>query len=362
MIEMNTNLAIRSLLAMGAVFSMSPVIAQSSVTLYGVVDVAVNAVNGGLSNSRYMSSGGNSTSRWGIRGREDLGSGLYAGFDLEAQVDADSGAGGATNTNNQSTGVTPAGASTFNRYSVLKFGGAFGELRLGRDYTAHYRNRADVDPFGNQGIASSQAQTGSLGGITNTRASNMINYVTPPSLGGFYAVMNYYLGENQSGTPTSKDGSGTSFRIGYLSGPWLAALSQGKTNYASTATNGDITSTNAALAYNFGPARLMGGIYRDRVERASPQTGKGFIVAVTVPVGANELKAAYSSYGTDAARDPTADKLVVGYVHNLSKRTAVFTNAVYVKNSGGASVSLAGSTTGANGTSRGINAGIRHAF
>jgi predicted porin len=359
---MNPKMKVPSLLAMATAFSMNPVMAQSSVNLYGIVDLTVNAVNGELSSSRYMSSGGNSTSRWGVRGREDLGGSLYVGFDLEAQVDADSGVGGATNTNNQSNGVSLAGASTFNRYSILKFGGEFGELRLGRDYTAHYRNRVDVDPFGNQGIASSQAQAGSLGGTTNTRASNMINYVTPPSLGGFYAVVNHYLGENPSGNRASKDGTGSSLRLGYRAGPWLAAVSQGRTSYATTATNGDITSTNAALAYDFGPVRLMGGVYRDRVERASPQVGKGFIVAATAPVGAHELKAAYSRYGTDAAGDPDTGKLVIGYVHNLSTRTALFTNAVYVKNSGGASVSLAGSNTNANGTSKGINAGIRHAF
>lgn len=356
------NFCIRPLLVMSAVVLVSPVMAQSTVTIYGIMDVAVNSVYGGLSSSKYVSSGGNSTSRLGFTGREDLGGGLYAGFDLEAQVDADTGAGGATNTNNQASGATATGAMTWNRYSILKFGGTFGELRLGRDYTAHYRNRVDVDPFGNQGIASSQAQAGSLGGVTNTRASNMINYVTPPTLGGFYAVLNYYLGENQSGIATSKDGTGASFRVGYRAGPWLAAISQGKTNYASTATIGDITSTNAALAYDFGPARLMAGLYRDRVERNSPLTGKGFIVSTTVPVGSHEIKAAYSRYGTDAAGSPTSDKLVVGYVHNLSKRTALFTNVAYVKNSGGASASLPGSTTTANGNSKGINAGMRHAF
>lgn len=357
-----TTAATRALLAFSTCLGIAPAMAQSSMTIYGIVDLAMNAVNGEKSNSRYMSSGGNSTSRLGFRGQEDLGSGLYVGFDLEAQVDATSGAGGPSNTNNTPGGVTSGGGLTFNRYSVVRFGGDFGELRLGRDYTAHYRNRVDVDPFGNQGIASSQAQVGSLGGVTNTRASNMVNYVTPSSLGGFYAVLNYYFGEPTPDASGTKNGYGQSFRLGYRAGPWLAAVSQGSTRYATTATAGDITSTNMALAYDFGAVRLMGGLYRDRVSRASPLTGKGFIVAVTAPVGAHEFKLAYSRYGTDAARSPTADKVVVGYVHNLSKRTALFTNIVHVKNSGGASVSLQGSTTNPDGSSKGVNAGIRHAF
>jgi predicted porin len=341
--------------------------AQSSVTLYGAVDLALVKARGSLSSSTQLASNENYTSRIGFTGREDLGGGLYAGFDLEAQLNPDTGAGLPTSTNNQPSG-TPAslGGSqglTFNRYSVVKLGGPFGELRLGRDFTAHYRNRVDVDPFANQGITSSQAQAGSLGGITNARASNMINYVTPPTLGGFYGVVNYYMGENPSGAANSSDGRGQSFRVGYRQGPWLVAFSAGRTQYAKTATLGDITSTNAALAYNFGVVRVMGGYYRDKVDRTAPITGKGYILGLTAPVfGLHEVRASYSRYGTDAVGEPTSTKVALGYVHNLSKRTAVYTNVVRLSNSGGASAAIPGATSGANAGSHGYEAGLRTLF
>ncbi|SEM03805.1 Outer membrane protein (porin) [Variovorax sp. YR750] len=337
--------------------------AQSSVSVYGAVDLALTRAQGNLSSTTQLKSGENYTSRIGFTGKEDLGGGLYAGFDLESELQADTGLGGSGNTNNQASGATTANALAFNRFSVVKLGGPFGELRLGRDYTSHYRNRVEVDPFQNQGITSSQAQAGSIAGVTGVRASNMINYVTPPTLGGFFGVVNYYLGENASNTANSKDGKGQSVRLGYRQGPWLAAVSIGKTAYATTATNGDTTSANAALSYNFGFMRLMGGYYRDKVARTIPLTGKGYIVGVTAPVfGLHEVRAAYSRYGTDAAGDPVSSKIALGYVHNLSKRTALYANVARVTNSGGATAAIPGATSSANGSSHGYEVGLRHLF
>lgn len=59
---------------------------------------------------------------------------------------------------------------------------------------------------------------------------------------------------------------------------------------------------------------------------------------------------------------PTSKKLGLGYVHNLSKRTAVFATLAQVRNSGGATLSLYGSTTAANQKSTAYEAGLRHNF
>ena len=54
--------------------------------------------------------------------------------------------------------------------------------------------------------------------------------------------------------------------------------------------------------------------------------------------------------------------MAIGYVHNLSKRTAVYGTYARVKNSGGSTVSLNGATTAANQSSSGIDIGLRHSF
>src|SRR5829696_8299828 len=79
--------------------------AQSSVTLYGVVDVAASYYRGeGNGHTVKLISGGNQQSRLGFRGTEDLGGGMYAGFELEAGFNADTGSGQASNSNNQASG------------------------------------------------------------------------------------------------------------------------------------------------------------------------------------------------------------------------------------------------------------------
>jgi predicted porin len=63
--------------------------AQTNVTMYGIADAAVAAVrtgNPGTKNTIRLDSGTQSTSRWGIRGTEELGSGLKALFNFEAQM------------------------------------------------------------------------------------------------------------------------------------------------------------------------------------------------------------------------------------------------------------------------------------
>lgn len=73
--------------------------AQSSVTLYGVLDTTVQrASQGSASITRVYGTGGNQYSRLGIRGTEDLGGGLSAGFVLDAGLNVASGVGGAAST------------------------------------------------------------------------------------------------------------------------------------------------------------------------------------------------------------------------------------------------------------------------
>lgn len=352
----------RTALAIAALGFTGYSFAQSSVTLYGVADSTLTRGSGSLTSKSTMGSGGNATSRFGFRGVEDLGGGLKAGFNLESQVFMDSGEGQPTNTNNQTSGVTTGTGLTFARRSTVSLMGAWGEVRAGRDFTAHYRNRVEVDPFGNAGVGASQAFAGSIGGVVSTRASNMVGYFLPTDLKGVYGQVQYYLGENASGSPQSDDGNGLTARVGYQSGPLNISLATGTTKYAITATAGDIQSTNLGVQYQLGDVKLMSGLYRDTVSRTKPLKADGWIVAGVYNVGAGDVKVAVSKYGTDATGSPKVQKLSLGYVHNLSKRTAVYGTWARVSNSGGATTALGGSTTAANQSSTGLDVGIRHQF
>jgi general bacterial porin, GBP family len=169
--------------------------AQSSVTLYGVVDLGLRYENvtapNGLTNKNgttsssqlAMASGQQSGSRWGIKGVEDLGDGLKASFVYESGINA-------------TTGASPG----FTRQSTLSLdSNSWGGLQFGRAYSPGRMAYAGIDPFdfgfGTASLTSSQ-------GNTQVRYSNMIQYSTP-NLSGFKGWLGYSF--NTVGTSNSAD-------------------------------------------------------------------------------------------------------------------------------------------------------------
>src|SRR5664279_301590 len=150
--------------------------AQSSVTLYGTVDLSGKYVkNDGSSKRVSLARDGINSSQLGFRGIEDLGGGLKAGFDLLASVGADSGDIGA--------GQSATGSGTFfTRRSVIKLIGNFGEIRGGRDYTPTFWNNTIYDAFGTNGLGDS-SHVQQLGVGTFVRANNSIGYFLPSGIG-----------------------------------------------------------------------------------------------------------------------------------------------------------------------------------
>jgi len=341
-------------------------VSASTVTLFGVVDVAYAYGDGSNNHVQKLVSGGNTSSRLGFRAFEDLGGGLAAGAWLEAGVNVDDGSGTASSTNNQVGAPSLAGGQglTFNRRSTVSLISAdWGEVRLGRDYTATFRNRDQTDPFSTNGVGANQANAGSIVGVTNTRASNMVGYFLPAArLGGVFGELQYHMGENASNAPNPVDGSGWQGRIGYRNGPWGIALAGGWTSYQQTATTGDFDMWNIGGHYEFGFGRLTAGYFEDKLKQFQTLEATGYIVGFVAPFGANEIKASWSSYGTDAAGDPKTNKIAVGIVHNLSKRTAAYATYAHVDNRGPAAVGLNGSSTAPGSNSDGFDIGLKHSF
>lgn len=335
--------------------------AQSSVTLFGIVDATLQHGSGGISNRTQLGSNGLATTRVGFRGVEDLGGGNSASFWLEAGLNADNGSGQATSINNQVTGATGGGGVTFNRRSTVSLAGDWGELRLGRDFSVQYYNHFAFDPFGNNGVGTSQ--TLGLGGPVASRVSNAIMYFLPSSLGGLYGEVQAYLGENASNAGASADdGTGGGIRLGYRVGNLNMAAAHARTRYAQSASAGDIATSNLGARYDMGNFSLMAGYYRDRVDALAGLTGRGFQVGALYRVGSGEFRASVSGYKTTAAGDPATRKIAIGYVHDLSKRTALYATYARVRNSGGASFALNGASTGPNQSSSGLDVGVRHSF
>ena len=357
----------KSLLAFAALGLAGAASAQSSVTLFGIVDINFARGSGSLTDKTQLTNSGYNSSRLGFRGVEDLGGGQRAAFHLEAGISPDDGrAGGSIAAGNQATTVASNTGLNFNRRSTVSIGGGWGELRLGRDYTPQFWNLTVYDPFGTNGVGTNQVSNSSIGGPTNTRASNSITYLwghgfnnsTATGGSGLHVAAQYYLGENHSGTPTSDDGNGGGIRVGYNGGPVSAAIALSTTSYAA----GDIRTANVGASYDFGVAKAMAMFDRDRVASPVAVTGSGYLVGAVVPVGAGEIRVAHSRYKTDAAGSPATRKLALGYVHHMSKRTALYGTLARVSNSGPATQALNGATTAPGLSSSGFDIGIRHVF
>ncbi|HUD33441.1 MAG TPA: porin, partial [Variovorax sp.] len=347
----------KSLVALAVLAAAGAASAQSSVTLFGIIDANIGHIsgsNGGASRT-YLGNSGLNTSRLGFRGVEDLGGGLAASFWLEGFVGNDDGTGGASSTAiNPATGLpvtTNNGGFDFRRRATVSLSGNFGEVRLGRDLTPTHHNDDVFSPFGTVGVGANvvftalNSASGFAANPNQVRASNSIGYFLPSNLGGFYGQAMYALAENTTGTTTAaqqlagRSGQYAGGRVGYANGPLDVALaygeSKGATNAASLAfTNPEVRTLNLGASYDFGMVKLFGELSDVRFEQAFTTIAsredkqRGYLLGAQAPIGAGVIKIAYSAVKRDQeafGNDPKAAKLALGYVHNLSKRTALYT-------------------------------------
>jgi len=376
----------KSLIALAAVAVSGAAFAQSSVTVFGVVDSAVSYVNG-QDNWSGLNSGGNQTSRLGFRGVEDLGGGLKANFWLEAGILADNGSG----KSGYSANETSSDALAFKRRATVGLSGNFGEVRMGRELTAAYNATSRYDVFGQVGYGASKVWTdaGVNGDSTTQRVSNMVTYLSP-DFSGFRANVNYGFGEDKD-AQTGKSSNSASRYMGagltYDNGPLSLGLGLERRNAgANTAEFSaplppatapvfegeyDVNAWSLGGSYNFGVAKLAAAYrsseakWTDGVDSAKDKT-KGYYVGVSAPVGAaGEVKASYNRYEITEAGEAKqkADQFALGYVHNLSKRTAVYGTYAYIKNKDGAAVRLSSDVLLKDGEKQhAVQVGVRHAF
>jgi predicted porin len=356
-----------------AVLASGAALAQSSVTLYGVVDVAAAYYKGEGAGSRaQLISGGNQQSRIGFRGKEDLGDGLYAGFELEAGIAADSGNGQASNLNNQASGVTPGSGLTFNRKSFVSLGGNWGEIRLGRDYVPTFWILFAYDPF-RTGVGFGGATTQGGSPITQLRASNSIQYLTRTCFTyectGFYGQVMYAMGENLSDAPNSSDGQVAGLRVGYGGGNWDIAVGHTETKAAAV---GRFRQTVIGGSWNFGGGRLLlqAGEHSTTLPVAALQGGTKapfWQVGAFINAGPGYIPIAFTRVKRNDGLDSSADKFAVGYVYQLSKRSALYTTYARINNKGAMQLPVntgvdAGPVPVRGGYATGVDVGIRHSF
>lgn len=325
--------------------------AQSTVTLFGVLDLNARYVKNGDVSLKSLSSGGVNTSRLGFRGTEDLGGGLSAGFWLETGINPD-------------TGTTSDGTRFWNRRSTVSLTSLqLGEVRLGRDFTPTYSGYSNFDTFGSNGVAAvdkffpTTLGSGNPSIDTGTRADNLVSWFTPKNLGGFYGQLSVAAGEGASGKRY------VGGRAGYAAGPLDVSAAYGQTLVTANASGDDkVDVMTFGASYDFGVAKLLGLYGQTKYANLKVNVME---IGTHVPVGVGVIRASYVNVRAEGgAIDPNdANQIALGYVHSLSKRTALYTTVARVNNKGAASYAVASSPTMVAGKdSTGWELGLRHSF
>ncbi|MFO1327487.1 MAG: porin [Rubrivivax sp.] len=351
---------------LAAALLVSPLVHAQGVTVFGIADAAIRRVeNQDRGSITSMVSGSNSTSRLGVRGTEDLGGGLFAGFHLEHGILFDVG--------------NPVSATQFwDRRSTVSIGAkAWGEIRAGRDFVPSYNNWSRYDPFSYVGVAGAnnfvnatpagpiRSAFGS-GGNTTVRSSNAVQWLLPQDLGGLNGEAMW--AKREAGTAANGQHDLRGLRLGWAGKTFeVSAAATVTSNDLTQAIGSDFKDVALGGRVDFGVARVSTVLRRFSLASAR-QTQ--LLVGVWVPVGNGEIKASYNqadlsgSVGSTAIGANDARQFALGYVHTLSKRSVAYATLSRIDNRGAATYAVPGGPAGlaGGGRSTGVEFGVRHNF
>lgn len=347
----------KHLIALAVLAASGAAMAQSSVQIYGIVDTYVGSFKDTIKDSKAESqtvvgSGGLKSSRWGIKGSEDLGGGLKAGFKLEQRFKSDDGS---------LDGVNFKGESSVN------LSGNFGTVALGRMATPYDDLRNKTNPIGDTDISPVKDTIKTAKTDYTDKTDNTIAYVSP-TYNGFSGAVGVSLGENKTNKADATNHS--SLKLQYANGPLLVGYGYQKeesqlfTTVAPIEATGqteDKTYNLLAASYDFGVAKLVGGYQALELKSKGAKTADNdsLYFGVQAPVASNInvffgfANSKYDAVGTGTDYKATGYTLAANYV--LSKRTDAYVGYKNIKKEN--------DTNGADlGKITTLAVGVRHAF
>ena len=358
-----TLIALAALAATGA-------FAQSSVTIYGVVDASVMSVSNanaagqsvtGLADSSIASS------IWGLRGSEDLGGGLSANFKVESDIQANNG------------GMNQNGL--FRRAANVGVAGAFGGVNLGVFMNPIIATNAALMPVGGNSVST---LTATAMGYADFFTKNAVTYTSPVIAGGLVAQLQYGMSNTVN---DSSAGSMTAWSLNYVAGP-LALRAAGQTRNEAAigaANSGSNASSAAAIApakeatlvgasYEFGPVKVAAAWVNSKnattfggakVDRTATELGVSYQATPAWLLGANYISAESSTLTNLQARYSLSKRTTLygqyGSAANDSAGKVQF-NALATNTGNAPATDLGGAAAVTNATQSGYNFGIIHTF
>ncbi|MFZ4528892.1 MAG: porin [Undibacterium curvum] len=327
--------------------------AQSSVTLYGIVDASMVYTTSQVGGKKFsMEPGQLQVSRWGIKGSEDLGGGLKANFNLEGTLFNDTGAAGAGfGSSSPAQSFTQAGNNTslFDRLSWVGLSGDFGSVTMGRNNILGVDSVGLADPLSlahaatNPNVMLSGLNAapffggfGTNQGGTALRQNNSVKYVSP-IMSGFGGALMYGFGEKAGDNSASSYAGISGF---FTDGTNGAAISYAKMK--DTTNTASLTGFAAGAKYKVHPTTMLRATYAQTTidgNIAIAPTGnannrKIAVIGLGVDYSVSEqitLTGAYYNTKRSGDFEGKADQYIGMAKYAFSKRTVGYASVTYAK-------------------------------
>jgi general bacterial porin, GBP family len=331
------------LLPLLALLAAPVALAQSSVTVYGIVDLFVESARAGNGTITRVESGGRDGSRLGFTGREDLGGGHDAHFTLEMGILAD-------------TGALDQGGLTWGRQAFVGLGGPWGNLNLGRQNTPQFLTTYVLDPF----LLGQSGNLWNVSGYLNFRQDNSIVYETP-KFGPVSARLMYAPNENTS-LLYGKYIAGSAM---YADGPLMLTASVDRiTGLGATP---DQKYAVVGGTYALGMAKIYAAVQLLKNTVGFPQSSTNarvYNLGTRIGFGSTTVVAQVARHKERSQSGLDGTLAGVGAEYALSKRTNLYSSFSHISNGSGAVWGMGYTQIPvATGSSvRALQAGINHNF
>ncbi len=348
----------------GAIAAPAAMAADDGVTIYGQLDMSFDSIR---TNSAATADGtlnriSSNASRIGFKGKEDLGNGNFASWQIEQQIDMDGG-----------TAAGASGTTWATRNTYVGLGGGWGEVRMGNHDTPHKMSTAPLDIFIDTAGDYNNVIGNANGTVKfDTRLANAIAYISPNFSGLTLALATGTLNEN--GTQATPDPKAVSFGAMYSNGPIYVGYGYEKVSKNGTVTGADdATDQKLGVGYSFDMGKVA--VVYDKMSTSGGTIGgstdadrTAWYLNGQINAGVGAVKLAYGKMNDGkSAADTGAKWWALGYDYPMSKRTKLY--AVYTKttNNSGATYAVGSKVgsyyaPGAGEDPSTVSLGIRHSF
>lgn len=317
-----------TVLALGAATATTAAHAQSTVTIYGRLNVSLEHADASNSpRDRSVNRESNNRSVIGFRGAEDLGGGVQALFQIEGSLALDTGVGPSLANRDTRVGLqTPYG---------LVFAGHWGTpyLLATNTFDPWYPTTAGYMALMANGSAPTTNHTSNTASF-DRRQQNVVQYWSP-TWEGLTGRIAYAFNDGDVG-PNGARPDLLSASVTWEEGPWNLALAH-EQHRDYQGPNLTDTATKLGAAYRFGPGRLAAAVERLRYETPVGALRRdSFYVAATWQIGATSLRASFTHAGdgkgpagarvgfVSAGDDTGSRQWTLGADYALSKRTGLY--------------------------------------